>query len=360
VSRVDLETGKLLDHQRVGKLCEAKATIAPNGDVLLPTNGLTRCRPDLSVIWSQPEVPYSNQPPLLAPDGGAYLAGYSPKGTVSRVSADGELLWTSTVRRKQGNSMDTQLSFSQDGKQIYAGGNGVLYALDAEKGNVLWGKAGDQANVIQVCSKPVVTSRDEVVVSGSRNQVTCFYKNGKQVWKWSARFEKRSDELTRKEREEAFGWGNGLIESDPMLTHDGKTILVAGDEKLMALDLDGNLQWKKELPGAGLLRDQAIQLGPDGTIYVKTDSQTQVWALKPDGEQIWHYENRSPSGTAFMGVSQDTVVFVTREGSAVALRQDALRKRIDEAAARPDEAPTQIHVGNGVVTVGGIRLKTKR
>ncbi len=191
------------------------------------------------------------------------------------------------------------------------------------------------------------------------NQVTCFDRDGNEVWKWSAAFEKRSDELTRKQRQEAFGWGNGLIESSPTLTRDGQTILVAGDEKLLALDLDGNLLWKKELPGARNLRDEAIQVGPDGTIYVKTDYNTQVWALNEQGEQVWHYANHSPSGSAFMAVNQETVVFVTREGSAVALRQDALRKRIEEVAARPDDSPSQIQVGNGVVTVGGVRVKTR-
>lgn len=356
---LNLEDGKVLKHHSFDGPCEARAAMTPEGDLILPSQGVTRYRPDMSVVWNQPDVPYSSNPPLLAPDGGAYLSSYSPTGNVVRVDGQGQVLWNQPVRREHGDHMDTGMSFSRDGKQIYAGGEGILYALNAESGEILWGQ-GKAHSTVQVGCTPLVTGRDEVVVSGGNNQVTCFDRNGKEVWKWSAAFEKRADELTRKQREEAFGWGNGLIESNPVLTRDGKTILVAGDEKLLALDLDGNLQWKKDLPGATMLRDQAIQIGPEGNIYVKSDHQTQAWAFNEQGDPLWHYENRSPSGSAFMGVNNDTVVFVTREGSCVALRKDAINKRIAEIQAKPDEAPTQIQVGNGVVTIGGVRLKAKR
>lgn len=355
---INCNEGRILDFHRFDKPCESAAAMAPNGDLLLPHKGLTRYRPDMTEVWNQDKVPYGNQPPLLGPDQSTYVAGYSPVGSVTRVSPDGQIAWSTPVRRKPGNHMDTPLALSRDGERLYAGGDGLLFALDPNSGEVLWGK-GKAHSTVQVGCRPLVTPRDQVVVSGMSNQVTCFDRDGKEVWKWSARFEKRSDELTRKEREEAFGWGNGLIESSPTLTRDGQTILVAGDEKLLALDLDGNLLWKKELPGASLLRDDAIQVGPDGSIYVKSDHNTQVWAFNEQGEQIWHYANQSPSGSAFMAVNQDTVVFVTREGSAVALRQDALRRRIEEVAARPDDSPSQIQVGNGVVTVGGVRVKTR-
>lgn len=356
---LNLEDGKVIKHHKFEGVCEARAAMTAEGDLILPNGGVTRYRPDMSVVWSQPDVPYSNNQPLGTPDGGAFLACYSPTGNICRVDGQGQVLWNQPVRRGMGDHMDTGMSLSRDGKQLYAGGEGVLFALDAASGEVLWGQ-GKVHSTVKVGCTPLVTERDQIVVSGGSNQVTCFDRNGKQVWKWSAAFEKRADQLTRKEREEAFGWGNGLIESNPVLTRDGKTILVAGDEKLLALDLDGNLQWKKELPGATLLRDQAIQVGPEGNIYVKSDHQTQAWAFNEGGEQLWHYENRSPSGSAFMGVNKDTVVFATREGSCVALRKDALNKRIAELQEKPDEAPTQIQVGNGVVTIGGVRLKAKR
>ncbi len=354
---IDIQTGALKNHP-LDDLCRATAAVTPNGDLYLPLNGLTRFTKDMLEVWNQPNVPYSSNPPLVAADGGVFTSSYSPTGSITRTAPDGTEVWTRNVRRKTGEHMDTPMALSRDGKQLYAGGEGILYALDVHSGEILWGK-GKSFSTIRTSCGPVVTERDTVVVSGGSNQVTCFDRSGKELWKWSAALEKRSDEMTRKEREDAFGWGNTLIESEPALSRDGKTILVAGDNKLMALDLDGNLQWKKELVGGDNFRDQSVQVGPDGNIYVKADSNSRVWAFNEGGEPIWEYENRSPSGSAFMAVNNDTVVFCTREGSCVALRKDNLDKRIAEAAAKPDDAPVQIKVGQGVVTIGGIRLKTK-
>ncbi|MDH3524998.1 MAG: PQQ-binding-like beta-propeller repeat protein [Acidobacteriota bacterium] len=72
------------------------------------------------------------------------------------------------------------------------------------------------------------------------------------------------------------------------------TIYANNNDRLLALDPDGNVLW--DLPNIGQDYARPINVAADGTIYAGGLGTGQVTALNPDGSLLWAYTPASGSG----------------------------------------------------------------
>jgi outer membrane protein assembly factor BamB len=184
-------------------------------------------------------------------------------------------------------------------------------------------------------------------------------KQGDSVWGFSWRSNQR---FTGESGEQTQTAGFG---STPVLSPDGKTLYVVqrqlfgdGPTPLSAFDLDGNPLWTKELPLPVDSPEHHVQVDQDGFLFVAPNYGGTIMCLDPKGETQWQFVNRS-QGQLHFAVRGDTLHVATESGWVHALQRDALRKELERLQDSPEQIPTVV-IQDGAVTVGGVRLKTRK
>ena len=184
-------------------------------------------------------------------------------------------------------------TLSPDGKTVYvASFNGVLYAVDAATGALIWESPTGPDKAI--FTSPAVAPNGMIYIGSSSllfgGEDSTFYAitpDGQRKWPVSA---------------------DNWIESSPAIGADGTVYFGCLDKNVYAVNPDGSLRWQVALKGE-VWASPAI--GPDGTVYVGSDGNDFV-ALDPmTGKSKWEYPATvgvgatvGPDGTIYIGSAE--------------------------------------------------------
>lgn len=371
---------------------QAPPAFGPRGELAIVTRaGLSLLSPRGQVLtnipqeWNQVEAA-----PTFDAEGNVYVTGWSQPGVRSYTP-------TGEVRFKLGDLYGSDASPVVQGDRLYyAEGTGWLNTLSASDGSRQGPAVDFSEGFMKSKVRSLESSPDGSLVLVNEVGRIVRVRDGTAVWRSTdmARLETRplqlgSDlvfcdkfgNLRRVDRDGRHVWGvswrdNQKFETSdeqvqttgfgttPVLSPDGRTIYVArrslfgdGPTPLSAFDLDGNHLWTRELPLPDAPRDHNVLTDKDGYLYVAGCYGGTILCLDPQGETQWRFQNRS-QGQLHMAVRGDVLHVATESGWVHALQRDALRKAIEAAPTR-GETPTVV-IQDGAVTVGGVRLKTRK
>ncbi len=118
---------------------------------------------------------------------------------------------------------------------------------------------------------------------------------------------------------------NDLVWSAPVLSPSGLVYVGSDDDKLYALDQkDGSVRWSFTAgpcrtqvgvgPEAARCDVDGVTVAPDGTIYISADG---LYALKPDGTQIWKFSPGATHCASNPALGYDGTVYVGCQDDAL-------------------------------------------
>ncbi len=228
--------------------------------------------------------------PAIGADGTVYLVDH--RNVVYALNPDGSLKW----KRKDPLESDFWWHVGQKTPAIGADGTlyvcGVLrlYALDPDDGSIVW--ESQELRGGNACAVSAAVGADGTVYLASNDWFYAFKPDGEL--KWPQPFQ--------------MDWGDEKSFSAPAIGPDGTIYFGAegtaydhsGIGQLYALNPDGTLKWRYNVPGWRPIRASPV-IAADGTIYVTTKAYWDAnapeprqpalcLALAPDGTLKWSYE----------------------------------------------------------------------
>lgn len=267
-------------------------------------------------MWSFPSTPPAQDvelpSPLVGADGTIFLAGEA----LWALRPDGSQLWKKDLT--VGYDFPRTPALAPDGT-LYAVGGGKLFALDSVTGQERWTFL-DQ----QLITSPLV-GIDGTVYVGSEGALYAL------------------DSQYHSQR-----WSQPIPELFPYPAQgtDGSLLVVAGFS-LLALDSkDGTIHWKFT-PGDGKSRLSPPSVAGDGTILFGTTAgsvskgeQSRLYAVRPDGTQLW--EALPGAGIPFApAVSTDGTIYAAdEEGVLHAVNADGIATWVYAANGPLRASPT--------------------
>ncbi|MCE7875280.1 hypothetical protein DYH09_33625 [bacterium CPR1] len=330
--------------------------------------------------------------PAFDPEGNIYVTGWSQPGVRSYTPSgalrykldelygsdaspvvDGDRLyyaegtgWLNSLNAKDGSWRAMALKFSDTlvgskARSLARAPDGSLLLVN-DKGHVLRIRDGKEEwrsrDSVRLSTKPLAVG-DDLVFCDNFGNLRCVDKQGELVWGFSWRNQQRFTGESE-ERLQTAGFG-----STPALSPDQKTLYVVqrqlfghGPTPLSAFDLDGNHLWTKELPLPVDSPAHHLQVDKDGFLYVAGNYGGSILCLNPEGETQWRFANGS-QGQIHFAVHGDTLHVATESGWMHAIQRDALRKQLEGLKDAKDATPTVV-IQDDAVTVGGVRLKTRK
>lgn len=246
-------------------------------------------------------------------------------------------------------------SLGPDGRVYCFTQVGPLFCLDSGSGQVEWMQK-DPRTYLAEDGVAFTPAGDLLGVTGN-SLLQVIAPDGKVRYEYGAWLEKRLDQATPEEANEARRSGNMASCGLPALSPDGQAIYWAGrDGKVRAVDLEGNKLWTAEVPHRdGYAGEMDVSVGRDGLLYCANSKGLS--ALSPEGELLWRYETNDKY--AYATLSEDKVILNTYSGEVFCLDCASLSDRA-RSALNASEPASRIAVANGWVTVGGVRVKQKR
>lgn len=193
------------------------------------------------------------------------------------------------------------------------------------------------------------TPEGGVLGVGGNSVLMALRPDGSLDFEYSGFAEERLDRLPPEKQKELRIAGNMGASTVPRLSPDGKAIYFAGmDGKVRAIDRSGNKLWTRPLDSYA-----DVAVGSDGTVYgVSTKGLS---AFSPGGRVLWSYETRAKH--CHVAVNGQDVILTTYDGKVFALDSQHYRRMAEVALNNPAPAdPVRIQVGDGWVTIGGVRL----
>jgi hypothetical protein len=244
------------------------------------------CQTPGTVVFSVPMVA-SNGAPALDAQGNVYTVGID--GKVRELDPHGTVSWTSITSVGAGHSSYYAWGGIALGtNQLYVGGpDGDLYAFDMT-GTFKW-KVPVGGDLTFATPAVGGTNLGGAIVAGGGNNTTAVVAvDPSGTVKWT------------------YTLGGTTYASSPAIAHDGTTYVATwSDQNVYAIDTTGHLKWKSS-NGGGAVTSAAI--GHDGTIYVGNHAPSDgiFRAFKPDGTAKWTYTvGNFHGGSALDG--EDTV-----------------------------------------------------
>jgi outer membrane protein assembly factor BamB len=219
--------------------------------------------------------------------GGGGGGGSEPK-LLWQLRAGGFVGSSPTVSATPGGGSQARVFFGSQ--------NQNLYAVDAQKGTVLWKFETGRT----IFSSPTVA--DGVVYVGSHdgNLYALDERTGDEKW----RFQTES-----------------TVQSSPTVA-DGLVVVGSDDGRVYGLHTDGEEQWRFET-GAAVFSSPAID---DGTVYIGSRDGS-VYALEADtGKKHWKFDTGNEVWSSPM-VAQETVYVGSNDGKLYALDVDTGKER---------------------------------
>lgn len=241
-----------------------------------------------------------NSQPAISPDGKTLYVGADPlSGNAGMVIALNDVSpgpantitpkWTYPVTQTDPNPGNVYGGIVLVSDTVYfAGGNGLLFALDAESGRPRWNQPFDPGTGVRIWSSPVVHGNLVLVASQDHHLYAVDKADGHMVWKYP------------KDGAPAIG----TLAGSPGVYDD--TIYVGSfDEYLYALDLNGNEKWR--FHAGGSLWDPPAE--SDGILFLG-DLNGNVYALGLNGKEKWSQPARVEGGVRATPLVADGVLYV--------------------------------------------------
>ncbi|MEW6283352.1 MAG: PQQ-binding-like beta-propeller repeat protein, partial [Candidatus Eremiobacterota bacterium] len=239
-------------------------------------------------------------------------------------------------------------SLGPDGRVYCFTQVGPLFSLDGRTGEIQWVQP-DTANYLDEGGLSFTPDGQVLGVTGNSLLRCIRPEDGEVLFDYGCWIEKRLDQVSPEEADDARRSGNMGSCGLPDLSPDGETIYWGGrDGKVRAVDRQGNKVFTVEIPhNAGYAGEMDVSVGQDGCLYCANSRGLTV--LSSRGEELWRYETSDKYSYATL--AGDKVILNTYSGEVVCLDSRDLKQRA-EAAAEEDAPAPRIAVGNGWVTVG--------
>lgn len=348
------EASRVLWSRDLGISLTSEPAIGPDGSIYVSTEaspGVLVAFDDTGEEKWREEV--RARAPTVSPDGNTVYVGTYRDRTLHAFNAKtGETRWTFDDNGELGN--DGDVAIDDDGI-LYLSGD-ELYALDSEATDdadrKLW--QTEEGSDFDFLLQPAVDKEASLVyVNSTDGRLFAFStENGEKQWDVTINSDDRSVRsspaigqdgtvyvgsadgalyaITPKgEVDWIFDEIDHLVDSEPVISPDGEHIYVitnpshfTEDERLYAIDTEGNEAWKTSGTSASLPSAGPV-VGDDGTIY--TNIGEDVIALDPEEVSLeWRFETddfvtagpvmRAGDGTLYVA-SEDGHVYALETGS---------------------------------------------
>lgn len=245
-------------------------------------------------------------------------------GRVVAIAAlDGGRRWDRTFE----DPIDSSPAVSADGTAVYVTcSNGVLYALRASNGDILWPlRLG-----FSISSSPAIGRDGIIYVAAGDRRLHAVSAAGKLLWSSIA--------------------VDDFILASPAIGPDGTIYFGSLDGNFYALFSNGERKWS--FPTGGPIYSSAA-IGADGTIYFGSHDQ-RLYALNPDGTRKWGDYLASGRIDASPVLGADGTIYFAAGSRFYALRPGAGEERerwkVDINTTSGSTAAVR---GDGAVIVGG-------
>lgn len=317
---------------------QATPLVTDHGVVVVTGTGLTCLGKGGEAAWSAP-VGTSQGGAVAGPDGSLYFM--NDQGRVFRLDGrDGSELWHSDMPPGPWNMNPARVSADAQGRVYSVLHPGRMQVRDAQ-GQVVGGSGDDGCRVPSGVS---VDSRGNAVWITRDCDLRCASAEGTP--KWTAWFSSGPAIPALLE-----------LTSKPVFSPDEATVYAGGQNGAFhAVDMaTGEPRWSRNL-GAQIDGDH-VKVGPDGTVYVASESPASLQALSPeDGRTLWSFRPDNPDTRVGVGMHGDTVYLTTSDGKVHALDREALSKRSVPVAT---PKPLEIRLEAGTLTIGGVSLAVR-
>jgi large repetitive protein len=253
------------------------AAVAEDGTIYIVSDTLYALYPTGDLKWKFSNCdPCSSgtSSPAIAEDGTIYFMDGC--GWLFAVNPNGTLRW----RFSTTGPFNQSVTLGADGSIHFVSGDTLLYCLNPD-GSLRWTHAVESFDWF---IPPAVMAGDGTIYCVSGSKILGINSAGSLIWEY-----------------ETNSWPTGLSLGD-----DGRIYFAtraAEYFQLMALNPDGTLEWRLDLPtpaGGG-----APAIAADGSIYLGLNGG--LFAAGPDGTQKWYYQAGAFPGTPA----------ITRDGSII-------------------------------------------
>jgi outer membrane protein assembly factor BamB len=290
------------------------------------------------------------QPPLVGPDGSAYLVARK-ESRLHAVDSSGNLKWSFS------GVIAADPAVSADGTVYVVGMAHTLHALDAGSGQMRWSTQFSDG-LDQICTGPALAADGTVYILTQRNpfslRLNAVTPEGKLRWQVAEPSEKMCSTHDVPEMAPQllpspivgrdgtiFFTNDGVLHAvEPrgsnkwsapterpiakmLLGKQGQVYTYA--QQLAAFDANGQLQWTSPWHTALYLHPD---IGEDGTIYLveSTGSGQKLVAVNPDGSEKWTFA--SDSAVQAVLASPDGKMYISA-GNGALYALDAERHKLD-------------------------------
>ena len=233
--------------------------------------------------------------PAIGVDGTVYVG--SQDNNVYAVNPDGTKQWSFTTK----GNIHSSPAIGSDGTIYIGSDDNNLYALNPD-GTQKWAFATND----NVFSFPAIAADGTIYVGSYDHSLYAINPDGTQKW--------------------AYATGD-VIRSSPTIATDGTVYVHSWDGKLYAINPNSSLKWAipvgtpQTTPGEYF---SSPALGADGTIYLGSAGDSQLYAFTPAGVKKWSFDVNgsvvsSPcvgaDGSIYIGSGNGTVYGVTASGA---------------------------------------------
>jgi len=240
--------------------------------------------------------------PVVGNDGTLYVVGtVAVNGGIPALYAlgsSGSELWHYPIWSSF--PLSTSPAVAPSGTIYLGDGEDTLYAVSAE-GKSLW-------HVPRAGSQPIVDP-DGNVLSATSSVVSSFTSSGE------LRFQIAAPNARN------FHFQQLAIGPDRSMYISYRSSLGGDDSEpqsgVLAYTAAGDLEWQFSKPDFGAT---APVVDRDGVIYVGI--QSHMYAVKPDGSELWSYENSNGLAAAGVAIGADGTTYLAFQQRLVALRDD--------------------------------------
>lgn len=195
------------------------------------------------------------------------------------------------------NSFASPSPVIEQGRVYVSFGSPYNACLDSKSGDVIWERSDLVCNHFRGPGSSPIIYKDLLIVhmDGSDEQyvIAMDKQTGKTVWK-TDRTVDFGDLDPKTGKPKRVGDFRKAYSTPMIVNHDGKDVLISlGSMALYAYDpTTGKELWRRDAVGSH--SGSCRPVVGDGLVYCPMGTSGELWAVRPDGEQVWSYKRAVP------------------------------------------------------------------